>query len=761
MTSKSSFLVSMKENNKRRLWVWVIAVLMFVLALPLVTAFGLGGVAKSTEWIWEATDTATAQQLVHQQKAEVMIGMLGFSGPIVFFSVILALISGVQGFSYLYSRKKMDFYLGMPVKKRKRFLIIWLNGILLYVIPYLAGMSISLLIGAGNGALNGGVVYSAVAAFFVNICFYLGIYHLAILALMMTGNIVITGFGFMVFCLYEFMVRYMVMGYKQEFFDYFSYYGTSETPLLSPFSMYEKLVYTFDVKNVIDIKNLLFLLLFVLVVGLVSYGCYLKRPAEATGKAMTFEITKPFIKVLLTVPIALISGLVIFERVNMDFNNATEGIGWVIFITALAVVLGSALIQVIYEFDIKGALHKKRDIFISGALTAFIFFAFQYDIFGYDSYIPDPDKIESIAFVPENYEQGNSSIYFDSDGTHLTAAAYAEKYMYLKNTDAFCELAKRSMDAHNEDVKKGDDVDENKWYSYNTVIYRLKNGRTVYRALWVDVEDERSGQLLDEIIGSEEFKKGYMIGTSNNLNRMLAQDKYKLTVSYGNTVYMERMSLEEFKELLEIYQRDLELANFSNVKNSVPAGMIQLAVTEELPWSVYQGASGIARATRGWDMSINIYPFYEESLSYLKEHGYYMDMQLKTEDIASIQVVNNNYEAARKLAEKQQAVEDGEMDREIYTTASSTYAGYGNVETRVYADYTEEVQLKEIAECIYPQDLVLADWDKGKRLEGDYRVIVNFKADSAITKYYGTSADYGFVEGQVPEFVKEDTVYKE
>ena len=35
MMSRSSFLGSLKENSKRRLWVWVLALLAFVLALPL------------------------------------------------------------------------------------------------------------------------------------------------------------------------------------------------------------------------------------------------------------------------------------------------------------------------------------------------------------------------------------------------------------------------------------------------------------------------------------------------------------------------------------------------------------------------------------------------------------------------------------------------------------------------------------------------------------------------------------------------------
>ncbi len=771
MTSKNSFLASMKENNKRRLWVWVIAVLAFVLALPVITAFGLNSVSGSNKWIWEAVDAATAQELIHNKLADAMTSVLGFSGIIFFFSSVVAVVSGIQGFSYLYSRKKIDFYMGMPVKRKKRFLVVWLNGILLYVIPYVAGIVICLLIGAGNGAVDKGVVYTAFMSFVVHFCVYLGIYHLAILALMMTGNIVVTGFGFLVFCLYETIVRYMVVGYEQEFFDYFPYFGSSDiTAKLSPFGLYGELATAFELKNTIDIKYLLFLLLFVLVVGGLSYFCYLKRPAEAAGKAMTFEITKPFIKILITVPVALVAGLIAFDRVNMDFNGAQEGLGWVVFFIVLAVVLGSALIQVIYEFDIKGALHKKRHILISGALTALIFMAFKQDLFGYDDYIPAPDKIESIVFSPENYEQGNSSVYFDEDGRFLSVNGYAEKNMYLTNTDALCELIETSMDSYNamrqwwEENPEIVDESGSRW-SYVTVMYRLKSGRQVNRALWVDVEDERTGELLDEIMGSEEFKRGYMIGTSDNLNRVLTNEDYKVAATYGNTVYMEKMSDAETREFLDIYQRDLKLANFTNVKNSVPVGIINLGITQELPWSVYMGASGIARSTRGWDVSLNIYPFYEESVSYLKEHGYYMDSQIKLEDIASIQVANDNSEAARKLIEKQQGEQaDASVDAPAAVNTKSAWASSeydSGMSTRVFADYSEEEDIKKIVDCICPQELVTQDWDMGTGLEVDYRVTIYFKADSEITKTYGASATYGFSEGQVPEFVREDTAYKE
>ena len=203
MTSKSSFLVSMKENSKRRLWVWIVSALAFMLAFPALTALTINGIARGSKWVAESYGSTIAEEIIHERLVGSMFSMMGMNTGMLFLTSALAVISAIQGFSYLYSRKKIDFYMGMPVKRKKRFLVIWLNGILLYMIPYFAGLAISLLIAAGNGAVNQSVFVSAAAAMLANSLLYLGVYHMAILAVMLTGNIVITGFAFLTFCVYE------------------------------------------------------------------------------------------------------------------------------------------------------------------------------------------------------------------------------------------------------------------------------------------------------------------------------------------------------------------------------------------------------------------------------------------------------------------------------------------------------------------------------------------------------------------------------
>ncbi len=57
-------------------------------------------------------------------------------------------------------------------------------------------------------------------------------------------------------------------------------------------------------------------------------------------------------------------------------------------------------------------------------------------------------------------------------------------------------------------------------------------------------------------------------------------------------------------------------------------------------------------------VGMNIYPFYENTIAWLKEKGYYRDFQLNMEDVEHIQVMNNNTNVYNELVEKQ-AMEAG------------------------------------------------------------------------------------------------------
>ena len=762
MMSKNSFWASIRENNKRRIWVWVLVALVFMLLFPVYTAININQVMSRMEDYLNMYGAA-GQGILYMEIIDTMKATLGTSVLIFGATVGTAVISAIQGFSWLYSRKKIDFYMGMPVKRKKRFLVIWLNGILLYVIPYLCGLVISMLIATGNGGMNASVVKIALGAFMLHIGLYLAVYHLALLAVMMTGNVIVTLLGFGVFCAYEYIVRMVDYAYRSLFFKYFSYYGYEEVPLLSPFSMYAGLLDNqgFGVKA--DAGWIAGLMAFIIVTGLLVYICYLKRPAEAAGKAMAFRMTKPVIKILIVIPAALALGIIVSDSIGFNPRENMDGIGYLIFTIVLGVVLGCCMIQVIYEFDIKGILHKKRHIVISGVITAFLFMIYRYDMLEFDSYVPQPEKVESVAFIPNGYDTinaGSSYCVFDEgEIEYLSAEEYGGSRMKLQNVTEVCELAKYSMQEYDkidffDDEQMNEDIG---CWSNATVIYRLKNGREVYRSLWVNVDDEKTTQLLDRVIGTKEFKEGYMPGYSEALEASLdTNSKYKVEISYGNGIYSQKLGKENLKELLEMYRKDLENANFTNIKESAPIGVVSVELREQV--SAYRGE----RTYYVGDFGMNIYPVYENCIEYLEEKGYYMESQVRKEDIMQIQVINYNSEANARIREQQLTQAGADTILSPGAEEVRVYYDYGDSEisTRVQVDYTEEADIEKIIPYIMPQDLFAYRWDNGKMQEDDYEVKVYFKSGSEVYLNYDL-AYYGFMEGEVPEFVQEDTTYHE
>ncbi len=174
MTSRSSFWVSSIENHKRRIWVWIVAALGNLMAyvgvlsvyLSRIRTRNADGVYKTGEEFRDAMYQATKDALGFQTHLGIVL-------------VILAVIIGVQGFSYLYDRKKVDMYHSVPVNKNKRFVIIYVNGLIIYLVTALISILIAVIAAASQGAVNGEVLAVTGIGFVWNLLFFLVVYHTA------------------------------------------------------------------------------------------------------------------------------------------------------------------------------------------------------------------------------------------------------------------------------------------------------------------------------------------------------------------------------------------------------------------------------------------------------------------------------------------------------------------------------------------------------------------------------------------------------
>lgn len=752
MTLKNSFLASMKENNKRRIWLWIVSLFTFVIIFPSIMAMIISQHRSDFSYYMESYGEVVGSQMIHMEVVNAIKSSLCVRDSAIWLLVAaIAIISGIQGFSYLYHKKKIDFYGALPIKMKKRFLVIWLNGLLIYLIPYLVGLIVNLLIVAGTGYMNVEIFTGAWKQFGMHLCFYLGVYHLVILAVMLTGNVVITYCAVGVLFLYEHIVRMMIMGYMNLFFKFYSQRSFSTMPVLSPFTM----LMSYDVMDGSLWKSALGLLAFAVCTGTLAYICYLKRPAEAAGKAIAFSWPKSWLKILITIPAALLVGLAVASMVNYNPLYGKNNCGVVFFVIAVAIVFMSCLMQVIYEFDIKGMLHKKFHIFISAVGVIFIFCIFRFDLFGYDTYIPDVKKVESIAVsAPLDDYSYYSDSYWNEDLKYVSRQAYVEEHMYLTDVGTVNKLLKLSIEAVNgyENMDKVYADDTKNWQRVD-LTYRMANKRDICRTILVDINDEEVMALIDRIEASEEFIAGAYMGASDTIANALADEKNKVDIFYGNGIYRKQMKRQEALELLKLYQEDIYNSSFLKFREDVYVGSMVLSFEKKMQ-----------NYTSYSESALKIYPFYEKSIAYLKEKGYYMEDYLNIEDVERIQVTNYNYELAEAARKEQEAAQSGELTVEAKLEMATSMAametqGADGFTTR--AMYESEEEIKQLCEILYPRELLYVGWHTNKPMEEDYMVVVYFKPDSEVGINNDGMAYYAFAADEVPEFVKQDTAYTE
>lgn len=749
MTLKNSFLASLKENNKRRIWLWIVSVFGFVLLFPSGILMLISQHTNRYDYFIESYGEALGARMLHESLIGEISHVLnvGNGSEIWLLVAGFAILSGVQGFSYLFNKRKIDFYMGMPVKRKKRFLVIWLNGVLVYAIPSLLGFIISLMIVAANGALTGEIMLGAWQTYGILLCLYLGVYHLVILAVMLTGNIIITGFAIGVLFLYECIVRLIIMGYMETFYKFYSYRGYSTNPILSPFTILFDYQYAYANQKGNIWLTILYLLLFAAAAGTLAYFCYLKRPAEAAGRAIAFSGPKPVLKVMIAVAVALMAGLFAGEIVGYQPLYGQNNCGVMFFVMAVALIFTCCLMQVIYEFDIRGILHKKHHVVISAILVVVIFIVFKNDAFGFDRYIPNADKVESAAICTpaDNYiYYGNE--FWDEDMNYISKEAYVEEFMYLSDIGAVNQLMKRSMELveEYENMNQLYEDEERQWRRV-TVTYRMADKRKVCRELMVDLADEETVDLIDRIESSEEYIAGGIFGASDIPAKTIADENRTVQAYYGNGTYQIKIKKEEAKELLALYREDVMNGGFLEYRESVPTGSLCLELEEKKSYyTAYNQAE------------LLIYPFYEKCIAYLNEKGYYMPKLIKPEDVEKIQVINEHYDLV-EAARKQQDEDTALMSEVVISNYSVKDI---NNEFRKIVTYDKTEDITAILDRLYSTEQLYATWHNEKQCDNNYNIKVYFTSESGATAVENEGFGYYvFARGEVPEFVETDTVY--
>ncbi|MDO4285388.1 MAG: DUF6449 domain-containing protein [Eubacteriales bacterium] len=741
MTSKNSSLdkagasrVMQRELCRRRIWVIALTLISFLLYYPAVTVMLITR-SQSYAELYRYTPLRQREELLRVvsnwiglRDCEAIAGLL----------VILAVLIAIEGFSYLYNRRKLDFYESQPVLRSERFRAVYLNGVGIVAFAYALSVLLAVGIAAVMGAMNGVMALEAFYAFLRGMILFLAVYSIAVLAAVLAGHAVVAGALAALFLGYETLFYQIIRAFMSSFFRTF-YGGTEEGRLyLSPVNyfigpvlrlwmeteyeenagvMSGRLLYRiFALCWKSDLANL------AICAGALAlaYLCYRRRRAESAGQAIVFKRFCWILKVAL----ALLSALFIGMLIGMVYDSSTSTAATVI--TILGMLFTTAFVccamEVLFDFNIRAAFRKAWQIALVGTAAVLVFAVFRFDLTGYDSYAPDPGEVESTALYTYDYYTD----YYDTDMVRNGGfEEYYEENMFLNNIEAVEKIA-----------LQGQENRVANWDSYNAasgweavVLYRMKNGKKIYRSLTIPYTV--AAQDMDAVIGTKEYREGYY-----QVYQQYQEEALEKLHRRGSIVYSDGYLTKEgpgtlYEAFAEAYRKDLEQYNYTLASTQDACGVVRVGYS-------YSDAMNYEYMQQQYE----VYPGYTNTLAFLQENGLYCDPAESMTMVMKAEVTNYHNELWE--------TEHG---------SASTYMG----DPSVVEEYTDPEKIREILEAAFPSELCQT-WKTADFLSGDYGISVTMQAQESEQENGQAYLDgmyaqnyMSFYEGQVPAFVEQDT----
>lgn len=513
MTSRSLFFKYMKENTKQRIWSLALALLLCFFVFPVTTALN-SSTAFRPENLNSSLPADLALAQAQRDFTRDMLRMYSMKGgALAFMLTIAAVVLAASGFAYLHSKKKTDFYHSLPIRREMLYAVTCLNGFLYMAVAYIGFLTIAaVMIRAKGVPFDWGSLYLASVE---HLCFFALVYMTAIMAMLLTGNLVVGLLGTGVLFSWGPVICMTISAYFSEYFTTFSGDDSFLLALIertsSPVAWYVKACMSSQPG-----RMALWAMLAAAVLFLLGMLLYRRRPSEAAGHAMAFPITEPIIRFLIAVPSSLLLGAMFHSMMYED--------GWTVFGLVCGLLLVSCIIEIIYHFDFKSLFAHKRQLLVSAVFVGVVFAIFRFDLFGYDRYLPATEKLASGGIYcdlldPDATSQYHSTVEYTEGWYGVTFDALPsstlademqisdDQGLELLHTIAAqgvhdaAQARDRFLRGHGRsyDVEEGDEAFHNV-----TIAWHLRNGRTVYRSYRVNVSGVRAA--LEAVYDLDAYK---------------------------------------------------------------------------------------------------------------------------------------------------------------------------------------------------------------------------------------------------------------
>lgn len=543
MTSKHLFFKAMREDLRHRMWMIALSCLGSFLMLPVAWLINVSNAAAASS-IEETFYIGRAMSFFGVYLCTVGT-MFAFAG---------ALIVGLAGFRFLFHKNMIDTYHSIPVRRRTLFCVYYLNGLLIWFVPFALGLLISL--GMAAGYLSGHNVAAAVTAQMIKeaglsliilTVIFLLIYHLLLAAAMLAGNVLNTLVGMVVLgcaavsicglCV-GLLEMYMTTFYRApEILDYSLY----ASPMVSAIGLAVVWVNSieYDILSFAEIWTPFLINTAVAVLlGLAAYALYVRRPSELAEQGVKNKVMSTLMKLAVGVA-AGIGGWMFFIAIT---ENGGAFPGWGVFGALLGGVLAFGIMDIIFSMDFKAFFAHKLQMAIAVAASLLVCFAMCEDWIGFEHYLPDKDDIKEISIYTSTFTNQSMTL---RETMHLTDADL--NYAFLER------MADRGIGRNYNSfslyVQTAREFSE--WGQQVAVKVTLNSGRSYYRNYYMLPEDRDVAWPL--FVSEEYLEETYLIPVED----MVDYDNVTFSREYRET-RVEDIALEDIKVILEAYNRDVE-----------------------------------------------------------------------------------------------------------------------------------------------------------------------------------------------------------
>lgn len=588
MTSSHCFSRIGRQNMRHSTWMWALSFVGNLLAMPVVMLLAIGE-NQNREIDVDYLMNRLVNLFVTQRLS-----------VIVFASIVAALgaiIVGIVNYRYLLHKNMVDTYHSLPVKRNTMFFANWLNGFLIWFVPFVLNLVLTMVIAVAKinslkkqihtlsavlgdsrkifdvdslseytaGKLLGGMLIDALLVVVV----FLMIYHLTIAVMMLCGNVlnvlvseVILGSGVMavygvILALCETFLDTFISGTVtlHRGFQYASPFVSTVMMMVSRMQYYDVAAGAWGEWWVYLIVNTAIALVLLALAAFL----YQKRPSELAEQGLRAKWARYPLQLLASV-FAGISGWWIFYVLSSSTRDAYNT-AWGCF----GVVVGAGIVfgamNIVTFMDFKAFFKHKLLMALTVVGTILLCLSVRLDWYGYDSYLPRQGQIAEIAVYHGSF--GNILYLYPQVGD----LDHPLERMHITDTELAYQLLCGCVDTAqdiNSSMVMADVIDpttqSTRYLRREQIRVKVtkKNGRSYYRSYRISSKYEA---VLRQILESPEYVQAcYQLEddflssvTYLELNNAI-RDMASARVKAGEDRF------EGFaREFTGAYQRDMEL----------------------------------------------------------------------------------------------------------------------------------------------------------------------------------------------------------